>query len=86
MIKNIESLIVSHTYRESVVFVDGHIKDDTELDKFIVDLFGDLATETGFVDAIKEVYPPVRNRERKYQNETAKYYVMNIIGGLYAIV
>jgi carboxylesterase type B len=70
--KGIESLIVSTTSRESVIFVDGSIKTDADFDKFVVNLFGEIATSTGFVDQVAKVYPRVGDGKGKYANATAR--------------
>jgi len=70
--KGIESLIVTTTAREGVIFVDGNVKNDADFDKFVVALFGSLAISTGFVDKLKAIYPPVGDGKGKYGNATAR--------------
>jgi carboxylesterase type B len=68
----IESLIISHTSAESVVFVDGSITTDAQLDAFATALYGDLAAKTDLIQKLRALYPPVGRGGGVYANQTAR--------------
>jgi len=70
--KGMESIIVSHTAAESTIFVDGWIQTDKQFDQFLIDLFGDLAIDLGFIKEVNERYPPVAKSRGAYKTQTAR--------------
>ncbi|KAF2396613.1 alpha/beta-hydrolase [Trichodelitschia bisporula] len=68
----LESAIISHTADEGTIFVDGHIQSDAAFDGFVTQVFGQLATNTGFLTALQTRYPAASAAGTKYANVTAR--------------
>jgi hypothetical protein len=64
-----ESLILSHTSDESVLFVDGHIQTDAQFTQFVNAIFPNYPQAAGLNAVIENFYPPVSSGQ-KYATET----------------
>jgi carboxylesterase type B len=67
----IDSVLVSHTSAESVLFVDGHIQTDAEFTEFVNEIFPTYTQTGGVTAAIEEFYPPVSTNDT-YASEVAR--------------
>lgn len=67
--KNLSSLILSHTSRESNIFVDGHIHNDTDLHDFILQIAPTYSDRFGLVQEALDHYPSIDSGNGTYKNE-----------------
>lgn len=65
----IDSLILSHTAAESVLFVDGHVQTDSEFNTFLDSIFPTYTKTAGVNALIEAFYPPV-STNHTYATET----------------
>lgn len=61
--KNVESMILSHTAAESVLFVDGHIETDAQFSTFLNSIFPNYTLTAGVNAIIEEFYPPTSTND-----------------------
>ncbi|KKA29824.1 hypothetical protein TD95_000426 [Thielaviopsis punctulata] len=68
----IESMIVSHTSDEGVMFVSGDVITNDQFMDFMHTIFPQYTFDTGLVDLIAEYYPPVSGKHSVYPSQAKR--------------
>jgi carboxylesterase type B len=61
--KGIQSLVLSHTSQESIIFVDGHVQTNQDFVNFLTDIFPASSAKVGLVTNLTALYPAVGLRK-----------------------
>jgi carboxylesterase type B len=57
--KGLQSLILSHTSQESIIFVDGHVQTNQDFVSYLSDIFPKSSAQVGLVTNLTTMYPAV---------------------------